>query len=288
MSEDPQKIEPRASRSRVRTSDLARETTESDLWDLDQDFPSPGTIPSAPDTSTGEPTLPFAEQPAFEPMPAPATASDASVPPTPKAPPETQPLESKPNGAPPKVSTTPLSPVERSGIIALALSFIGLAIWGISALSADLSTSSASDLKLHLPAAGQHATVSAIDTFWRTPIADGENRDPVRLGVRFIPVIEVTLAEGSSGVIRVLFRNRDGLVMGDSITRAFKNGTFTSSGTATAEFPATDGFEQDAQINAYQVGSNPWTFQVLEGPSADASGSDFKPLLEGPISPNRR
>ncbi len=92
----------------------------------------------------------------------------------------------------------------------------------------------------------------------------------------------------SNGVLRVIFRDDQGEFVGDSITQPFTSGQFDQNQSPMIEFAATSGFEQDSAFNAYRVGGERWTVEVLEGPSSNASGSEFKLLFKTPISSLQR
>ena len=87
---------------------------------------------------------------------------------------------------------------------------------------------------------------------------------------------------GGPAMLRVHFRNEDHSVVGDAVTYTVKQG-------GKVQIPATAGFDDPGMHAAYRTGqSKPWTIEVFEASSDDASGSDFKKLFEMNISTDRR
>ena len=80
----------------------------------------------------------------------------------------------------------------------------------------------------------------------------------------------------------MFFRDQDGLVTGDAVTRAIQPGV-------PLQIAATAGFEDVGMHAAYRTGqSKPWTIEVLEAPSATSANAEFKKLFEINISTDRR
>lgn len=131
------------------------------------------------------------------------------------------------------------------------------------------------------PVKGSHVTILSAETFWRAPVSEGKNADTFRRGTQLLPVVTLTASGGPAGV-RVFFRDEEGRVMGDAVTRTIKPG-------APLQIAATAGFEDLGMHAAYRTGqSKPWTLQVLEGPSETAANAEFKKLFEINISTVRR
>lgn len=131
------------------------------------------------------------------------------------------------------------------------------------------------------PVKGSHLTILSADTYWRAPIMEGKNVETFRRGTQLLPVVRVT-ASGGPAALRLFFRNEDGLVMGDAVTRTIQSG-------APLEIAATAGFEDVGMHAAYRTGqSKPWTIEVFEAPAATSPNSDFKKLFEIDISTDRR
>ncbi len=133
----------------------------------------------------------------------------------------------------------------------------------------------------YFPIVGQNLTVQEADTYWRAPIADGPNPETFRRGTQLLPVVELTLGGGPAG-IRVFFRNSDGELMGDVVTRKVEGGH-------KIQVAATVGFDDIGMHSAYRTGqSKPWTIEVHEAPSESSPASTFKKLFVMAISPDRR
>jgi hypothetical protein len=131
------------------------------------------------------------------------------------------------------------------------------------------------------PVKGSHVAILSAETFWRAPISEGKNADTFRRGTQLLPVVTLT-ASGGPAAVRVFFRDEEGRVMGDAVTRTIKPGT-------PLQIAATAGFEDLGMHAAYRTGqSKPWTIQVLEGPSETAANAEFKKLFEINISTVRR
>ncbi|MFK7851724.1 MAG: hypothetical protein AB8D78_12170 [Akkermansiaceae bacterium] len=183
-----------------------------------------------------------------------------------------------------KNSESSLSKIEKFGIGTLIL------ILAVSAILSVRHFADRIDLKpliadeIDLPIKGKMALVTALETFWREPITTGENRDVVKRGVELIPVIKLDLERisGEASAIRILFRNDEGTVIGDNISRIIPaNGTL--------EISATDGFDDLGMHAAYRTGnSSKWMIQILEGPSVQAPIEQFSKLFETEVSTDMR
>lgn len=131
------------------------------------------------------------------------------------------------------------------------------------------------------PVKGSHVVILSADTFWRAPVTDGQGAETFRRGTALLPVVALTTSGGPAG-LRLFFRNEDGLVMGDAVTRTIQPGV-------PLQIAATAGFEDVGLHAAYRTGqSKPWTIEVHEAPSATSPISDFKKLFEIDISTDRR
>lgn len=327
MSADPPSSSGLPPRSRPVLSDLSKQTTEEDLWDLDDEL-SQAEATAAPDSSSARPA-PTKEKPratVIEPRldradarrkaagpdesefatsppdePEPIGALSDPVPPGETAPSPASHAQgeassewTQPDGADSRASATRPSPETRFGInrrelIGLGAFFLALltaAIWGLASFFNQFHFTDSKAGQVEFPVKGDRATIAAAESFWREPIRTGENRDAARSDVAVIPVVEISLAPGSSsGALRVLFRNDRGVPVGDTITRTFTNGRFDISGSEQTECPSSAGFEQRGDFNALRAGqTEPWTVLVLEGPGPDAPAREFRTLFEMPLS----
>lgn len=174
-----------------------------------------------------------------------------------------------------------LSKLERIGLCALcAILLVGGGVVFFSSiyrLPAGAKRLKAGDF----PVKGSHVTILSAESFWRPPVSEGKNAETFRRGTQLLPVVDLT-SSGGPAAIRVFFRDQDGLVMGDAVTRTIKPGT-------PLQIAATAGFEDLGMHAAYRTGqSKPWTIEVLEGPSETAAKAEFKKLFEINISTDRR
>lgn len=131
------------------------------------------------------------------------------------------------------------------------------------------------------PVKGRHVTILSAETFWRPPITGGSNPETFRRGTQLLPVINLT-SSGGPAAVRVFFRDQDGVVTGDAVTRMIKPGV-------PLQVAATAGFEDVGMHAAYRTGqTKPWTIEVLEATSETAANADFRKLFDINISPDRR
>jgi hypothetical protein len=169
--------------------------------------------------------------------------------------------------------------VEKIGLACLLVLLLGGGVW---AYRNTVSKMAGEDRNkgTELPASGSHVTIREIKSYWRAPVATGENREIVRRGVVLIPVVEITLS--GKGAVRLLFRDDSGRDVGDPVVREV-------NGDATLSIPATVGFEDISAHAAYQAGlTRPWQVRIADGPSTGATGSEFKDVARAPISPHLR
>ena len=174
-----------------------------------------------------------------------------------------------------------LSKIEWLGLwVLLGVLFVGgsLIVLNIShRLPTDTGRANSSDF----PVKGRHTEILSAETFWRAPIIEGENAETFRRGTQLLPVVNLTSA-GAPAAVRVFFRDQDGAVMGDAVTRAIRPGT-------SLQVAATTGFEDVGMHAAYRTGqSKPWTIEVREAPSESSPNADFKKLFEIEVSTDRR
>ena len=170
-----------------------------------------------------------------------------------------------------------LSAVERLGLVALTvLLLVGAAMAYFSTISR-LPTDSGRVKANDFPIRGSHLTILSADSFWRAPKA----ADTARRGTQLVPVVELR-SSGGPAAIRVFFRNSDGDVIGDAVTRFLQAG-------ARLEVAATAGFDDVGMHAAYRTGANKaWTIEVLEAATENAPGPEFRKLFEMNISTDRR
>jgi hypothetical protein len=174
-----------------------------------------------------------------------------------------------------------LSKFEKIGLLGLFVVLIAGGAWFLAQTIGALPRHSGLHEKPDFPVKGELVTLLDATTYWRAPVLQGENADTVRRGTALMPVLELK-TEGGPAAIRIFFRNGDGEVVGDPVTRSV-------SGKFGLAIPATAGFDDQGMHAAYRTGlSEPWTIEVLEAPSENSSSTVFRRLLKMNISPDRR
>jgi hypothetical protein len=171
------------------------------------------------------------------------------------------------------VSQLKLSFIECCGLVLL------LGLLGAGAVAVYVFTihrlPSASELakKNEFPVQGEHFSVLAAGSFWREPISS----DTARRGTQMLPVLTLK-AGGGPAEIRVFFRDSEGELVGDAVTRTIKEG-------GDLEIAATAGFEDRGMHAAYRTDQGPrWTIEIFESPAGKSTGADFKKLFTLPVS----
>lgn len=173
------------------------------------------------------------------------------------------------------------SKVEKISLITLVAVLLITGILCIIHFSNRVPTKPTIAEKIDFPVVGDRVVISATETYWREP-ESGENADIVRRGTKLIPEIILSIEGKKPAAIRIFFRNDQGEVIGDGITREI-------SGKAKLKIPATAGFEDIGMHAAYRTGESPtWIVQIYEGPSTNASRNQFKKVLETEISTGLR
>ena len=170
-----------------------------------------------------------------------------------------------------------LTRLERLGLVVL---FVLLLIGGAMAFFYSINrlpTGSGRVMATDFPIRGKHLTIVTANSFWRAP----KTADTARRGTQLVPVVDLT-SSGEPAAIRVFFRNGNGDVIGDAVTRFLQSG-------AKLQIAATAGFDDVGMHAAYRTGENkPWTIEVLEAATENAPGQEFRRLFEMNISTDRR
>ena len=174
-----------------------------------------------------------------------------------------------------------LSKIERIGLIALLVLLVGggatIFLGSLNRLPTEAIKAESTDF----PIKGERVTISAATSYWRAPITDGPDADTFRRGTELLPVLELT-ASGGPALIRIFFRDQEGATIGDAMTRKI-------DGEGVVKIPATAGFDDPGMHAAYRTGeSKPWTVQVWEITSGDASSGKSEKLFEMNVSTDRR
>jgi hypothetical protein len=266
------RIAPTGRRKTPFQSDPHRSSVLGDMGELE-----PAGWEDAPATQTPAPIL---KEPALQSASSEAAKVSPPAEPSPatpaQAPTESEVMREPAAEAKPSTPSAKLTPVEKSGLVLLAVLLVLSAAAFVIASWKRLPSNPTLAQTTDFPVKGQLVTVQQVATFWRVPT----EQDHVRRETKMIPVITLEV-EGESAGLRVFFRNAQNEVVGDSVTRTARSGTL--------EFAATAGFEADGMHAAYRTGeSKPWKVEVFEAPSADSPRQEFHKLFETPISSDRR
>lgn len=173
-----------------------------------------------------------------------------------------------------------LSKFEKIGLAVLALALICTSIFLVKSSFGHISTRSERSERPSFPIKGTRIVIRSASSYWREPVSTGSNQETVRRDTKLIPILTLEI-EGSPCAIRAFFRDDQGELIGDGVTRAASSGTL--------EIPATAGLENIGAHAAYRTGeTKPWKVEVFEAPTVDSSRQEFKKLMEIPISTDRR
>jgi hypothetical protein len=271
VSKDPLKTPSGSTAGRSLPGDDFDDLDDLNQWD-DAEPPTLSIHPSLINTPVAEPAA--AEKPAVD------EAAAPSVPPVKEADEfsPTAPEDAKPMSLVPRLGLSKLEWIGLGALCAILLLGGGVVFFNsIHRLPAGDDRLKAGDF----PVEGRHLVILSAETYWRPPISEGKNAETFRRGTQLLPVVELT-SSGGPAAVRVFFRDQDGLVTGDAVTRAIKPGV-------PLQIAATAGFEDLGMHAAYRTGqSKPWTIEVLEGPSESAANAEFRKLFEINISTDRR
>lgn len=171
------------------------------------------------------------------------------------------------------LTISPLSKIEKISILLLCFVLLLGGALTLIDFSSRVATRPLITEKIDFPVSGKIVTITAASTYWRKPITSGDNADVVRRNTQLIPVLKLNLSS-KRGVIRVFFRDENGLLVGDVITRSIAR-------DSEITVMATAGFEDLGMHTAYRTGnSKRWLAQVFEASSATASREDFNMVTE--------
>jgi hypothetical protein len=267
VSKDPLKTPSGSTADRSLPGDDFDDLDDLNQWD-DAEPPALSIHPSLINPPVVEPTA--AEEPETEESTPPVEEPDEFSP--------TAPENAKPMSLVPRLGLSKLELFGLCSLCAILLLGGGVVFFNsIHRLPAGDDRLKAGDF----PVEGRHLVILSADTYWRPPISEGKNADTYRRGTQLLPVVELT-SSGSPAAVRVFFRDQDGLVTGDAVTRAIKPGV-------PLQIAATAGFEDVGMHAAYRTGQGkPWTIEVLEAPSVTSPNAEFRKLFEINISTDRR
>lgn len=196
---------------------------------------------------------------------------------------ETQPFDEvrvKPTPQAGKLST-PMKRMEWAGLAILAVLIAALAVgayfWSIYLLPNETPRWQ----QMSFPVKGEHFEIKNATTYWRAPVVEGPDKDPIRRGTRLIPIVELELS-GGPAALRVIFRDDEGRGVGDPIIRHVAS-------PGKIALAATAGFEDPGMHAAYRTEElDPWSVEVSEASGVDSPGSDFSQILKMNLSSDLR
>jgi hypothetical protein len=179
--------------------------------------------------------------------------------------------------------------VETASLIVLAIFLLGGLVFFVRVFHNQIPTHKQGVEMPDFPVKGKQVSVTDALNFWREPIRSGPNRDTVRSDTKLTPVVELSIEGGGDGALRIFFRDGEGFLVGDSVTRAFSGGRFEATREPKIQVAATAGFKDIAMYAAYQTGeTKPWTVEVYEGPTTRAPLDSFHLLFKMPLSDEQR
>ncbi|QQL43801.1 hypothetical protein [Sulfuriroseicoccus oceanibius] len=119
-----------------------------------------------------------------------------------------------------------------------------------------------------LPLQHGQLTLTAASADWATL---DENGKP-----NWEPSLQLEVAPGSSGVLRVFFYDVNGRQKGDTLNLVVRDGAFTETGNAQLTTRSTAGIDSMLVIKDVQVrGDEFWSVRVMSGPSTRAGIDEF-------------
>lgn len=170
---------------------------------------------------------------------------------------------------------------EKFGVVSLVVALFVVLATFLYFSASRLPTETIGSRDPKFPIKGERVLVQSATSYWRDVITSGADVDVVRRGTRLLPVLELT-CKGGPAVVRVIFRDEDGVSMGDTINRSVTDAGFLV-------IPATVGFDEIGLHAAYRTGDRkPWKIEVYEGEASNDSTNGFRKLFEMDISSERR
>lgn len=248
-----------------------------EFWDLDDDDLDLDQPPSAAESSP-------------EPVPEAAPAPVEQDSPQPVA--EQAPATETPVEAPVKVKAKrqlpKLSLIEKISVLAVIVTLGGAAAWGISTYFRHAPQGEVVKFDTDFPVKGNSVTVSEIESWWRSPIREGEDADRgVRIAINLIPCARIKIEDTQNALLWVTFRNGNNDLVGDPINLVISGGKFDGTGSDEIEIHSTSGFSNASEINAYtNEDIKPWSIVMVEGSEGEEFSSESEPFLNARIEAN--
>jgi hypothetical protein len=170
-----------------------------------------------------------------------------------------------------------LGTIEKVSLAVLCLILLIAAFLGIAHFFEQIPTRPLYPAAEKFPKSGQFLDITSLDTYWRKPIEAGENRDAVKLGTVLIPVLNIGLKPNQDCGILVLFRDEQGKIIGDQITRSVTKDT-------ELKIAASAGMFDLGMFQAYLLNDElAWSVEILEANSSDAAMDEFVKVFETKI-----
>jgi len=171
-----------------------------------------------------------------------------------------------------------LSTIEKVSLTVLCLILLIAAFLGLAYFDEQIPTRPLYPTAEKFPKSGQFLDITSLGTYWRKPIEAGENRDAVKLGTVLIPVLNIGLKPKQDCGILVLFRDEQGKIIGDQITRSVNKDT-------ELNIAATAGMLDLGMFQAYQLNDElAWSVEILEAKSTDVAVDEFVKVYETKIA----
>jgi hypothetical protein len=176
---------------------------------------------------------------------------------------------------------TKLGMIDKISLAVLCLIFVTVAFLGLAYFYEQIPTRPLYPAAEKFPKSGQFLDITSLDTYWRKPIEAGENRDAVKLGTVLIPVLNIGLKPKQNCGILVLFRDEQGKIIGDQITRSVTKDNELSIAASAGMFDL-------GSFQAYLLNDElAWTVEILEGKSTDVAMDEFVKVFETKIAAMR-
>ncbi|MGJ8724226.1 MAG: hypothetical protein ACSHYB_06695 [Roseibacillus sp.] len=186
-----------------------------------------------------------------------------------------------------------LSLIEQASLGALTVILVVAAFWSTSVVSARIPNTIIAS-KLKYPLKGEAVVLASYESYWRSPIREGENIDEgVSESIEIIPEVKVSLDSNSKAkALRFLFRDEEGRYVGDSSTVKISGSTFLPSENVTSStkgksaiIRSTTGFEHEGELISYLADETfQWEIVILES----KDGIEYTEFMAIPISANRK
>lgn len=185
-----------------------------------------------------------------------------------------------------------LSMLEQASLGLLFVTLIAGAIWSSSVVAARIPNTVIAS-KLKYPLRGESVIIANLESYWRSPIREGDQADEgVSQSIEIIPEIRITVAPDSKAKsLRFLFRDEEGDFVGDSSTVRLSGGKFlpatdvtTTTNGNVATIHSTTGFQHEGELISYLADDKfQWEFVILES----KDGREYREFMAIPISARR-